>query len=158
MVDDVALAAGSGALDELAVPSGKQRVKPPPAGGRGPVEHAAGPDTSRQIQDVPRIVEGHQRDEWQVARILHLLERQGLEVLVRRHRIGKVGDLDRLRIRSDHGLRRRIRPRWIARRAFVDDVNLVAERAHERRLPQPDGLGQPLAAAEDPGLVRQRPR
>ncbi len=158
MVDDVALATGSGALDELAVPPGKERVKPPPAGGRGPVEYPAGSDTSGQIQDFPRIVEGHQHDEWQVAWILHLLERQGLEVLVRRYRIGKVRDLDRARIRSDHGLCRGTRPRWIARRAFVDDVNLVAERPHERRLPQPDGLAQPLAAAEDPGLVHEGSR
>ena len=133
MVDDVALATGGGALDQLAVPSGKERVEPPPAGGSGPVEHSVGADTSGQIDDVARICEGHQHDEWQVARILHLLERQRLEVPVRRYRLGQVGDLERARVRSDHRLRRRTGPRGIARCALVDDVNLIAQRSNERR-------------------------
>ena len=50
-------------------------------------------------------------------------------------------------------MRRALRPREsarrIARRAFVDDVNLITEGTNERRLTQPDGLGQPLAATKD---------
>ena len=90
MVDDVALAAGRGALDELAVPAGKERVERPAAGGAVQSSRPSAPTRARQIDDVARIAKAISTRERQIARILHLLERQRLEVLVRRDRLGKV--------------------------------------------------------------------
>ena len=61
MVDHVAFAAGRRALDELAVPSEKERVQRPPAGRGRPVEGAVGSDAGRQIQRLTRIAVRHQR-------------------------------------------------------------------------------------------------
>ena len=82
MIDDIPFAAGSCALHELAVPSGEDRIERPPARRCHPVQAAVGLNPRGQIQSVTRVGVGHQQRERQVARILHLLERQRLQIAV----------------------------------------------------------------------------
>ena len=158
MIDDIPFAAGGCALDELAMPSGEDRIERPPARRCNPVQAAVRLNPRGQIQSVARVGVGHQQRERQVARILHLLERQRLQIAVGRHRLDQIGNLNGARFGPNHRRLRRGATRWISGRAFVDDVNLVADGADERCLTQRDGLGQTLAAGERPRFVDERPR
>ena len=91
VIDHVALAAGRGALDELAVPTGEEGVERPAARRCGPVEVPAVLDARGQIGDIACVRVRHQRGQWQRARDLHLLERKRLQVFAGGDGLGEIG-------------------------------------------------------------------
>ena len=102
MVDDQALASGRGALDQLAVPAGEEGVQRPTALRGDPVQPPVRLHARREIDGVASIRIGHQHRERQIARILHLLQRERLQVLVGRDRLDEIADGERPGFGPDH--------------------------------------------------------
>ena len=102
MIDDQALTSGRGALDQLAVPAGEEGVQRPAALRGDPVQPPVRLHARREIDGVARLRIGHQHRERQIARILHLLQRERLQVLVGRDRLDEIADGERPGFGPDH--------------------------------------------------------
>src|ERR1044071_8757148 len=126
VVDDVALAAGRGALDHLAVPALEEAVELPTPLRRDPVERAFGVDARSEVERLALVRIGDQGLQRQRLLETHLVERKLLQV----------------RVRAD-GL------------AQVFKLRPPPDRAHQRLLHRTHRLAEARAAAQLPRLRDQ---
>ena len=117
VIDDEALGARAGPLDQFAMPALKQRIERPVALWGGPVEFAPRADPRREVDPLASIRAGHERHERQRLFVAHLEQGQVLQVGVRGERFFELGH------------------RHLSR----------AGRAHDRSLQEGDRFGQALA-------------
>jgi hypothetical protein len=76
VIDDEAFPAWRGALHQLAVPRAEKRVERPAPLWCGPLQVPVRLNARGQVHAVAAVRIRHEHDEWEVARILELLESQ----------------------------------------------------------------------------------